>query len=101
MASKQIAGFQVEVDGEGFMTNPEQWNAEIAKEESIAEFKEGHWKLIELMRQDFKVNGTALTIRWLNKVAGIFTKDLYEWFPNGPAKKAAKISALGKPQGCV
>jgi tRNA 2-thiouridine synthesizing protein E len=37
----------------------------------------------------------------LNKVGGISTKDLYRLFPEGPAKKAAKISGLPKPQGCV
>ena len=53
------------------------------------------------MRQDFKEKAAVPTIRRLNKVAGISTKDLYEWFPNGPAKKAAKIAGLSKPQGCV
>ena len=105
MATKHIANSQVDVDGEGFMTNPEQWNKEIArelaKEEGIAELKDGHWKVIEFMRQDFKEKAAVPTIRRLNKVAGISTKDLYEWFPNGPAKKAAKIAGLSKPQGCV
>jgi len=41
------------------------------------------------------------TIRRLNKVGNIPTKELYELFPNGPAKKAARISGLSKPQGCV
>jgi tRNA 2-thiouridine synthesizing protein E len=105
MPVREIAGTQVDVDDEGFLTDPEQWNEDIARvlaaEEGIAELGEGHWKVINFMRDDFKEKGQPPTIRRMNKVGGIATKDLYEWFPNGPAKKAAKISGLGKPQGCV
>jgi len=105
MPVKEIAGVQVEVDDDGFMTNPDQWTKEIAvelaKEEGIDELTEGHWKVIEFMRKDFQEKGTVSTIRRLNKVGGIPTKELYALFPNGPAKKAAKIAGLSKPQGCV
>ncbi|MFQ5629699.1 MAG: TusE/DsrC/DsvC family sulfur relay protein, partial [bacterium] len=40
-------------------------------------------------------------IRRLKKSGGIPTKELYELFPNGPAKKAARIAGLPKPKGCV
>ena len=105
MPVRDIAGVQVDFDDEGFMTNPDQWNEDIAKvlaeEEGIPELTQGHMKVINFIRADFKEKGTAPTIRRMNKVGGIATKDLYEWFPKGPAKKAAKISGLGKPQGCV
>ncbi|MEN4098662.1 MAG: TusE/DsrC/DsvC family sulfur relay protein [Anaerolineaceae bacterium] len=29
------------------------------------------------------------------------TKELFTLFPKGPAKKVARISGLGKPEGCV
>ena len=105
MPVKEIAGAQVEVDDEGFMTNPDQWTkeiaAELAMEEGIEELTDGHWKVIEFMRKDFKEKGTVPTIRRINKVGGVPTKELYALFPNGPAKKAAKIAGLSKPQGCV
>jgi len=105
MPVREIAGVQVDVDDEGFMTNPDQWNEEIARvlaaEEGIAELTPGHLQVIKFMRDDFKEKGQPPTIRRMNKVGGIATKDLYEWFPKGPAKKAARISGLGKPQGCV
>ncbi len=105
MAEKKIAGFTVEVDPEGFMTKPEQWTKEIAvalaKEEGIDQLTDGHWKVIEFMRKDFQEKGVVPTIRRINKVGGIDIKELYALFPNGPAKKAAKIAGLGKPQGCV
>lgn len=105
MAEKKIAGYTVEVDAAGFMTNPEQWNKEIAielaKEEGIDNLGDGHWKVIEFMRKDYKEKGVVPTIRRINKVGGIDIKELYALFPNGPAKKAAKIAGLKKPEGCV
>lgn len=105
MPVKEIAGVQVDLDDEGFMTNPDQWTEEIAKalaaEEGISELTEGHWKVINFVRSDFKEKGQVPTIRRMKKVGNIPTKDLYELFPDGPAKKAAKVSGLGKPQGCV
>ncbi|MBN1479336.1 TusE/DsrC/DsvC family sulfur relay protein [candidate division KSB1 bacterium] len=105
MPVREIAGVHVDFDDEGFMTNPDQWTEEIAKalaeEEGISELTEGHWKVINFIRNDYKEKGQPPTIRRMNKVGGIATKDLYDWFPQGPAKKAAKIAGLGKPQGCV
>jgi tRNA 2-thiouridine synthesizing protein E len=40
-------------------------------------------------------------LRQITNGAGISTKDLFALFPKGPAKKVAKISGLGKPEGCV
>ena len=105
MAVKDIAGVQVELDDEGFMTNPEQWNEEIARalatEEGISELTDKHWEIINFVRKDAKEKGQVPTIRRMNKVGGISTKDLYTLFPNGPTKKAAKVSGYPKPQGCV
>lgn len=105
MAVKEIAGVQVDVNDEGFLTNPKQWTKdiakEIAKEEGIDELTEQHWQVIEFMRNDFDEKGIIPTIRRINKVGGVPTKDLYTLFPKGPAKKAARIAGLGKPEGCV
>jgi tRNA 2-thiouridine synthesizing protein E len=53
------------------------------------------------MRQVFKEKGDAPSIRRLTKESGVPTKELYELFPMGPAKKAAKIAGLPKPKGCI
>ncbi len=105
MPQKQFGGVTVDVDAEGFMTNPAQWTrdvaAAIAMEEGIAELTPAHWKVVEFMQKEFKENGTAPSIRKLNKSGVITTKELYELFPGGPAKKAARIAGLPKPEGCV
>ena len=105
MPVKEIANVQVDVDDEGFMTNPDQWTkevaAELAKEEGVSDLTDGHWKVVEFMRKDFQDKGAPPTLRRINKVGGVPTKEIYTLFPNGPAKKAAKIAGLGKPKGCV
>ena len=105
MASKVIAGKTVQVNDEGFMTNPAEWSKEIAvelaKEEGIADLTPAHWKVVDFCRQSAASNGAAPTLRTITTGAGVSTKDLFALFPKGPAKKVAKISGLGKPEGCV
>ncbi len=105
MAVKKIAGKEVQVNDEGYMTNPAEWTreiaVEIAKEEGIPELTEAHWKVIEFCRKSAASTGAAPTIRTITTESGISTKDLFALFPKGPAKKVAKISGLGKPEGCV
>jgi TusE/DsrC/DsvC family sulfur relay protein len=105
MPQKQYGTATVDVDAEGFMTDFSQWTPEvaaaIAKEEGIAELTPVHFKVIEFMQKEFKENGQVPSIRKLNKSGVISTKELYELFPGGPAKKAAKIAGMKKPEGCV
>lgn len=106
MATKTIAGKTIQVNDEGFMTNPAEWNKEIAEalavEEGIPELTPAHWKVIDYCRQSATASGgKAPTIRTITTNAGVSTKDLFGLFPKGPAKKVAKIAGLGKPEGCV
>jgi len=105
MATKVIAGKEVQVNDEGFMTNPAEWTKEIAieiaKEEGIAELTEAHWKVIDFSRSAAASNGASPTLRAITDGSGVSTKELFGLFPKGPAKKVAKISGLGKPEGCV
>lgn len=105
MTTKEIAGLSVEVDGEGFLTDHLVWNLDIAKaiaaEEGIDPLTDRHVEVLEFMRKEFEANGTAPSIRKMNKMNVVPTKELYSLFPGGPAKKAAKIAGLGKPQGCI
>ena len=105
MATKTIAGKTVQVNDEGFMTNPVEWDktlaVELAKEEGIAELTAEHWKIIEFCRLNAVSTGKAPTLRQITVGSGVSTKELFALFPKGPAKKVAKISGLGKPEGCV
>lgn len=104
MTTKPIAGTLVDVNAEGFLTDPNQWTKEIAaaiaQEEGIV-LGENHWKMIDFVRNDAKENGEPPTVRRITKVGGVTTKELYALFPGGPAKKAAKIAGYPKPHGCI
>lgn len=105
MPTKTIAGKTVEVTEEGYLVNMNDWTedmaAELAKEEGIETLTEAHWKVIRFLRDDYKAKGQIPTIRRLKNEGGIPTKDLYELFPEGPIKKAARIAGLPKPESCV
>ncbi len=105
MATVELLGKTIQLDEDGHLANPEEWNEEIAKEiakqEGIEELTEKHWAVINFLRKEFKENGQVPSIRKLTKQSGVNTKELYQLFPKGPAKKAAKIAGLPKPKGCV
>lgn len=104
MNQKQIAGVTVNVDEEGYLTDHAQWNRDVAvalaKEEGI-ELTPGHWKVLEFIDKDFREKGVVPGMRRMNKIGGIPTKDLYNLFPNGPIKRAARIAGYPKPVSCV
>lgn len=105
MATRDIAGKTVQVNDEGFLTNPAEWTkeiaVEIAKEEGVQELTAPHWKVIDFARSAGASGGKSPTLRQITNGAGVSTKDLFALFPKGPAKKVARISGLGKPEGCV
>lgn len=104
MTMTMIAGREVQVNDDGFMTNPQDWTPEIA--EALARhagitLTDRHWKVIEFCRRDAAEQGTPPGLRRITAVAGIPTKELYQLFPKGPGILAAKISGLTKPKSCV
>jgi tRNA 2-thiouridine synthesizing protein E len=105
MGTKTIAGKTVQVNDEGFMTDPSEWSreiaVEIAKEEGIAELTANHWKIVDFCRQVGTNGGKAPTLRQITTGTGVSTKEMFALFPKGPAKKVARVSGLGKPEGCV
>jgi len=105
MATREIAGATIEFDDENFMVDYTQWNEDIAKvlatEEGIDTLNDRHFVVLNFMRKEFEEKGTGPSIRKLTKQSGVPTKELYSLFPGGPAKKAAKIAGITKPQGCI
>ena len=105
MTTLTIADAPIEVDDEGFMLHADQWNEEMAGEiahlSGIPELTERHWLVIRYMREQYLATGHAPTIRALGKESGVPVKELYELFPKGPAKLAAKIGGIPKPRGCI
>ena len=105
MPAVMLLDAALEVDAEGFLQRPEQWTEdialEIARQNGIPDLTDQHWNVIRYMRDTFLRTGTAPTIRSLGKDSGVAVKELYQLFPKGPAKLAAKIGGIPKPKGCI
>jgi tRNA 2-thiouridine synthesizing protein E len=105
MTTTLIADAPVDVDSEGFLTNTAQWNEQIAEAiataNGVPELTDRHWLVVRFMRERYLQTGTAPSIRSLGKESGVPIKELYQLFPKGPAKLAAKIGGIPKPKGCI
>jgi len=105
MTTATYAGHRVDVNEEGFLVDPAQWTEDmapqIAKAAGIDELTPLHWLVIRFMRAEYQAKGTGPTVRVLGKTSGVSIKELYQLFPKGPAKTAARIAGIPKPRGCI
>ena len=105
MAMSTIADTAIEFSDEGFFTDPDQWTEsmvpELARREGIEPLTDGHWKVVRFMRSEYLSKGTGPSVRMLGKTSGVSVKELYELFPKGPAKVAARIAGIPRPRGCI
>ncbi|HWP38615.1 MAG TPA: TusE/DsrC/DsvC family sulfur relay protein [Gemmatimonadales bacterium] len=105
MPTMTMLDMPIEVDAEGFLKDPAQWSEslgeEIARQTGIAPLTDRHWLVIRFMRETYLAKGSAPSIRTLGKESGVPVKELYQLFPKGPAKLAAKIGGIPKPKGCI
>jgi len=105
MTTETIAGVAVDRNVEGFFEDATQWTEdmapELAKAEGIDELTPDHWTVIRFMRSEYFDKGTGPTVRMLGKTSGVSVKELYQLFPKGPAKIAARIAGIPKPRGCI
>lgn len=97
-------GREIHVDDEGFLTEYDEWDEDLAKvlASNIAiDLTEDHWKVINFVRADYKAQGETPTIRRVATAGGVDTKQLFTLFPKKPAKKMSYIAGVPKPHGCV
>ena len=100
MPAATYAGDSVDVNDGGFLTDPaqrtEDMAPQIAKSAGIEELTARHWQVIRFMRAEYQAKETGATVRVLGKTSGVTIKELYQLFPKGPAKTAAKIAGIPK-----
>jgi tRNA 2-thiouridine synthesizing protein E len=103
MGQTVIAGSTVDLNDEGYLTDPSQWNEdiaiEIAKEEGI-DLTDKHYEVLHYLREKHTA-GEPLTIRKVGKSGITDIKGLYQLFPGGPLKKSSRIAGIPKPASCV
>jgi TusE/DsrC/DsvC family sulfur relay protein len=104
MPVTELNGHQVHVDDEGFLTNYDEWDEDLAKVLAAQigiDLTDEHWKVIRFLREDFTTQGETATARRVQTVGGVPVKEQFVLFPKKPAKKMAYIAGLPKPHGCV
>ena len=103
MTSRTIAGSTVQVNDEGYLEDPSQWNREIAGElarETGIQLTDKHFEVLKFLREQH-ASGVPLTIRKVGKSGIVDIKGLYTLFPGGPLKYSSKIAGIPKPVSCV
>ena len=105
MPLRTYAGKPVSINEEGFLINAGEWTPEIgeeiATESGIAPLTDKHWKVITFCREDAAKQGEPPGVRRIAKLSGVEMKELYQLFPKGPGKLAARVAGLPKPKGCI
>lgn len=107
----EFNGKTIEVDGEGYLKQRDDWSEalaeEIARNEGIA-MSDAHWEVVRFVRAFYLEYNTSPAIRMLVKaMAQKYGEEkgnsryLFRLFPDGPAKQATKIAGLPKPAKCL
>ena len=106
-----INGREIGTDAEGYLADLNDWSEELAgflAERDNFNLEEAHWEIIRFMRNYFAEHGMAPNLRILTKLLKAELgeekadkKYLFDLFPYGPAKQAARYAGMPKPTGCV
>jgi TusE/DsrC/DsvC family sulfur relay protein len=94
----------VHVNEEGFLTEYDEWDEDLAKVLAAnigIDLTDAHWTVIRFLREDFTTQGETATTRRVATVGGIPVKEQFVLFPKKPGKKMSYIAGLPKPHGCV
>lgn len=99
---------EAEVDKEGYLIEPADWNEDVARamaEEESIELEPDHWKVFGFMRQYYADHGIAADARFVIKYLanelgyGKAAKArLFELFPYGYVKQACRLAGMKRPR---
>lgn len=101
-----VAGNELETDDDGFLLQPD-YSEEVVNVIAAAEGIEltpRHWEIINYMREQYREHGHTPNFRAMLKDINEFwpeadSKAVYDLFPMGPSKQAAKVAGLPQPLG--
>lgn len=95
-----------ELDAEGYLTDPNDWNetlaAEFARQENI-QLSDDHWDVIRFMREYYEehqvIPDARFAIKHLAERLGKESRNkIFELFPYGYVKQACKIAGMRRPR---
>lgn len=91
-------------DGDGYLTDMNQWTPEIAKamaEEDDFALDDVKWSHILKAREYYDDHAVVPPIRKFAKYIGEDQKAMFKLWLTGPMKPITKYGGLPKPTGCV
>ena len=101
----------IPTDNDGFLVNLEDWSPEVANDIAMKEgiaLSEAHWEVLNALRNFYHEFDLSPAMRPLtrylkanlgpDKATSIYLLTL---FPGSPAKIAAKIAGLPRPENCL
>jgi len=107
----EVSGKTIVTDPEGYLANLDDWSEDVAtilSSQDELDLTETHWKVLNWIRDYYQENGTSPNLRVMTKLIGGDLgqefgekKYLFDLFPYGPAKQAARYAGMPKPTGCV
>lgn len=102
---------EIGTDAEGYLANLDDWSEDVAtylSERDKLPLTAQHWEIIEFIRRYYQEYRTTPNLRILQKLLKeefgeekADKKYLFDLFPYGPAKQAARYAGMPKPTGCV
>lgn len=102
---------EIGTDTEGYLSNLDDWSEDLAvllSERDNLHLTDRHWEIIAFIRGYYQEYRTAPNLRVLQKLLKeefgeekADKKYLFDLFPYGPAKQAARYAGMPKPTGCV
>ncbi|MET0067653.1 MAG: TusE/DsrC/DsvC family sulfur relay protein [Candidatus Thiodiazotropha sp.] len=93
-----------ERDGDGYLTDMNEWTPEIARAMAEAddyELSDEKWNQILKAREYYNEHNVVPPIRKFSKYLGADKKEMFELWMTGPMKPITKYGGLPKPTGCV
>lgn len=100
-----------ETDKDGFLANLDDWNNAVADELAASEgisLTEAHWEILNALRSFYQEFDVSPAMRPLSKYLKLHlgadkASSIYllRLFPGSPAKIAAKIAGLPRPENCL
>jgi tRNA 2-thiouridine synthesizing protein E len=101
----------IPTDNDGFLVNLDDWSPEVANDIAMKEgiaLSEAHWEVLNALRDFYHEFDLSPAMRPLtrylkanlgpDKATSIYLLTL---FPGSPAKIAAKIAGLPRPENCL
>lgn len=94
-----------ELDNDGFLLEISTWTRdradELADRNDIGPLTEGHWKVIDYVREYYLEHGSGPPIVKMGKALGMTGKEICALFPCGVARGAYRLAGLPRPSGCL